>query len=86
MPETRPDAPTTSGVTVTVEWEPQGSTKPVEAVVDSEQLHGRSCIVCASPLDGLVDAGHAYTPSGDGGRLGWPVKACVRHTGEAAAA
>lgn len=69
---------------VPVEWQaPSGETVP--ALVDSEQLHGRACVRCGSTMAGLLDAGHVYTPSGDGGRLGWPVKACPHHTQEAAA-
>jgi hypothetical protein len=66
-------------------WEPTVDVA-VAVTVDSEQLHGRACIHCGSALDGLVDAGHAYTAAADGGRLGWPVKACVHHSGAGAAA
>jgi hypothetical protein len=70
---------------VSAEWEPLlGAARPVE--ITSEQLHGRACVDCGSMLDGLMAAGHVYTPGAEGGRLGWPVKACPQHTGEAAAA
>lgn len=73
---------------VQAEYEPiAGDARQVE--VNSAQLHGHACMVCGSELDGLMDAGHAYTKTADGGRLGWPVKACPQHTpaveGEAAA-
>ncbi|WP_152627207.1 hypothetical protein [Streptacidiphilus melanogenes] len=63
---------------------PDGSA--LEVTISSQQLHGRACVRCESHLDGLVSAGHVHTPNGDGGRLGWPVKACPEHAGPVEAA
>lgn len=72
---------------VSAEYEPiAGDARQV--VVTSDQLHGRACVVCGSTLDGLMNAGHVRTSARDGGRLGWPVKACPQHAsseGEVAA-
>lgn len=70
---------------IEAEYEPgAGDARQVE--VTSAQLHGRACVECGSELDGLMDAGFVYTPAEGDGRLGWPVKACPRHTPTGAAA
>lgn len=77
---------TTAGP-VTAEYEPTAGS-PRRVVVSSEQLHGHACVQCGCTLDGLMDAGYVFTTAKDGGRLGWPVKACPQHApsdGEAAA-
>ena len=43
----------------------------------TRRLHGTACVRCGSTTD-LRDAGHAYTRSGEKGRLGWPVRACPK--------
>ncbi|MEY9848731.1 hypothetical protein ABH940_005835 [Streptacidiphilus sp. BW17] len=63
---------------VPAEYEPIAGP-PGRIELTSAQLHGRACVVCGSERDSLTAAGHAYTCTGDGGRLGWPVKACARH-------
>lgn len=77
---------------VPAEYEPDaGDVRQIQ--VTSAQLHGRACVVCGSELDGLVDAGFAYTPAElvyasaePDGRLRWPVKACPQHSGPVEAA
>jgi hypothetical protein len=44
-----------------------------------ERLHGHACHVCGATDRPLIPAGHAVTITGDGGSLGWPVKACPAH-------
>jgi hypothetical protein len=46
------------------------------------RLHGVACIRCGSVGGPLLPAGHAYTITDDGGRLGWPVVACPEHQGK----
>jgi hypothetical protein len=41
----------------------------------TRRLRGEGCVCCGSTVD-LRDAGHAYTRSGERGRLGWKVKVC----------
>jgi hypothetical protein len=73
---------TDSGLRVTAEREEPGG---VVCLVDvtSEQLHGLSCYLCDNPGALLAAAGHLYTATGDGGRLGWSVVACLEHRGAA---
>jgi hypothetical protein len=46
------------------------------------RLHGLACIRCGSVTGRFAPAGHAYTITEDGGRLGWAVVACAHHLGE----
>ncbi len=46
------------------------------------RLDGVVCIRCGSVGGQLAPAGHAYTITEDGGRLGWAVVACTHHLGE----
>ncbi|MFC1416391.1 hypothetical protein [Streptacidiphilus cavernicola] len=48
------------------------------------RLRGVACITCGSTDGPLAPAGHRYTTTCLGGRLGWAVVACPAHT-EAAA-
>jgi hypothetical protein len=61
--------------------DPARAPLPLPLPVDHEtmaRLHGEACIECGA-TDQLAPAGHAHTVAGDGGVLGWPVKACPEH-------
>ncbi|MFC1418491.1 hypothetical protein [Streptacidiphilus cavernicola] len=47
------------------------------------QLQGRACIACGTTAGPLTAAGHVYTGTPQGGRLGWAVVACPEHLGGA---
>lgn len=46
------------------------------------RLRGTACITCGTTSGPLTAAGHAYTGTRRGGRLGWPVVACPEHQGD----
>lgn len=61
---------------------PDAAVPDVELPVSAElmlRLHGLACIRCGTVSGPLDSAGHAYTMTATGGRLGWSVVACREH-------
>ncbi|MFI9275158.1 hypothetical protein ACIGXM_31265 [Kitasatospora sp. NPDC052896] len=50
--------------------------------ISPARLHGEACIECGRREGLLTPAGHRYTESSAGGRLGWAVVACPEHVEE----
>ncbi|MFD4020644.1 hypothetical protein [Streptomyces sindenensis] len=49
----------------------------------NDRLHGLKCARCGT-VGRLRLAGYAYTTSGNGGRLGWPLRLCPECPGTGA--
>jgi hypothetical protein len=80
-PQRRPTPPRLS-THLPASQEPSVLSGPVTLPVDRRtmaRLHGHACVTCGATDAPLTPAGYAHTIAGDGGLLGWPVRACPHH-------